>query len=252
MYTEKDQVDRCLLSSKKISDKERLIVALDVNSSIEALSLVERIGESVAFYKIGLQLLMGGGYFELIDELVRLNKKVFVDLKFYDVPETVGSAVRQLTKHRATFVTVHGYGDILRAAVAQKNDIQVLAVTVLTSFDQKDIRALGFPADLAELVNLRAKNAIETGCDGVIASGLEAQILRKTFGDNFLIVTPGIRPRDYGSQDDQKRTVDPEQAFKNGADYIVVGRPILKAPDPRSKAEEIQRVIAGVFSDRAG
>jgi orotidine-5'-phosphate decarboxylase len=245
--SDRDSENRPLLSSKSIPRQERLIVALDVNSPKDAIAAVQLLGESVSFYKIGLQLLMSGRYFELLDELVELNKKVFIDLKLYDVPETVGLAVSQLTHTRATFVTVHGYQEILRSATAAKQGLKVLAVTVLTSLDRDDIRQLGYPVEVAELVKFRAKNAMEMGCDGVIASAVEARPLREALGEEAIIVTPGIRPADYGRQDDQKRTMDARHAFLNGADYIVVGRPILKAENPREKAEQMQAVITELF-----
>ena len=237
------------LSTKSIPTNERLIVALDVDGADEARALVDRLGDAVAFYKLGLQLFMSDGYFGLVEELRRAGKRVFADLKFYDVPETVGSAVRALAKHDVTFATVHGNDAILRSACAARGTIKILAVTVLTSLDQKDIEDLGFPCKLEELTLLRARKALAIGCDGVISSGLEAPKLRAELGDHFLIVAPGIRPVDQKvTQDDQKRVVDVEQAFKNGADYIVVGRPIRKAPDPRAAAIEVQKTIARLFT----
>jgi len=227
--------------------RERLIFALDVPTVTEAEALVEKLGDSVLFYKLGLQLFMAGGYYELINQLQRKGKKVFVDLKFFDVPETVGSAVAQLQNRGIEFATVHGSDEILKAAVKRKADVKILAVTVLTSLDQADLQALGFQCDVEALVLSRARRAVLLGCDGVISSGIEAPKLRGDLGDNFLIVSPGIRPVENNVVDDQKRTVDVEQAFRNGADYIVVGRPIRKAADPAQKAEEIQARISAVF-----
>jgi orotidine-5'-phosphate decarboxylase len=201
----------------------------------------------VRFYKLGLELFMAGGYFELLDWLRDRGKRVFVDLKFFDVPQTVGSAVRRLSDRGAVFATVHGNDAILEAACRNKGDLKILAVTVLTSLDDADMRALGFRADIAEVVLSRARRALDIGCDGVISSGLEAKALRASLGERFLIVVPGIRPGLNRPVDDQKRTVDVEDAFENGADYIVVGRPIRDAADPQAAAADIQRRIASLF-----
>ncbi len=238
------------LSEKLIPVRERLIFALDVPTVDEAKALVETLGESVVFYKLGLQIFMAGGYYELIDWLNSLQKKVFVDLKFFDVPETVKSAVAQLKGRGVTFVTVHGNEGILRAAVECGSGLKILAVTVLTSLDRGDLNDLGFDCNVADLVLSRARRALDGGCDGVISSGLEAERLRTELGDRFLIVSPGIRPVDNDVVDDQKRTVDVEEAFRKGADYIVVGRPIRKAQDPKAKAEEIQGRIASLFEPK--
>lgn len=240
-------VDRRWLSDKDIPPHDRLILALDTPSVDEAKSLVEQMDDAVGFYKLGLELFMAGGYFELIEWLAERGKKSFVDLKFFDVPQTVGSAVRQLHGKNVQFVTVHGNQSILEAACAHKNGIQVLAVTVLTSLDESDMRDLGFSVDIRELVLSRARRALDIGCDGVISSGLEARDLRTELGQRFLIVVPGIRPVANTIVDDQKRTVDVEEAFLNGADYIVVGRPIRNAEDPKAEAESIQRRIEKLF-----
>jgi orotidine-5'-phosphate decarboxylase len=235
-------------STKSIPARERLILALDVPSEEAAKALVEKLGESVLFYKLGLELFMAGGYFELLDWLRDKGKKVFVDLKFFDVPETVRSAVRQLKDRGATFATVHGNDSILEAAAAEKNGLKILAVTVLTSLDRGDLKDLGFECDVETLVLSRAQRALKLGCDGVISSGLEAPRLRAELGDRFLVVVPGIRPVENRPVDDQKRTVDVRQAFLNGADYIVVGRPIRQAADPRAAAEAVQAEISEVFA----
>ena len=209
--------------------------------------MVEKLGDSVEFYKLGLEIFMAGGYYEFIEWLRERKKQVFVDLKFFDVPETVKAAVSQLKHRGAAFATVHGNDAILQAAVQARNGLKILAVTVLTSLDRKDLDDLGFECDVEKLVLSRARRALQIGCDGVISSGLEAKKLRVDLGDNFLVITPGIRPVENKPADDQKRTVDVEEAFQSGADYIVVGRPIRQAPDPREKAEEIQRRIATIF-----
>ncbi|MGQ0592944.1 MAG: orotidine-5'-phosphate decarboxylase [Gammaproteobacteria bacterium] len=233
------------LSTKAVPAAERLIFALDVPSTDDAIRLLATLGETVSFYKLGLELFMAGGYFELMDRLADQGKKVMVDLKFFDVPETVRLAVRQLAKHRPSFATVHGNDAILAAAAGEKGPVRILAVTVLTSLDQGDLADLGFQCDVESLVLSRARRALALGCDGVVSSGLEAERLRASLGDRFLIVTPGIRP--VANTDDQKRTVDVEAAFENGADYIVVGRPIRDAADPRQAAERIQERIQRLF-----
>ena len=237
-----------LKSDKPIPSSERLIVALDVADASAAKALARQLGDAVDFYKIGLELFMAGGYFELLDWLVRENKKVFVDLKFFDVPETVRSAVRALAGSGAAFATVHGNQAIMEAAARDKGDrLKVLAVTVLTSLDRGDLDDLGFACDVDKLVLSRARRALETGVDGIVSSGLEAPMIRRELGQKLLVVTPGIRPVENRPVDDQKRTVDVAQAFANGADYIVVGRPIRQAPDPRAAAQAIQRTIADIF-----
>jgi orotidine-5'-phosphate decarboxylase len=230
-----------------IVPEDRLIFALDVPGADEARRLVRTLGDSVRFYKLGLELFTSGGYFELVDELLDQGKKIFADLKLYDVPETVAAAVRQLRKRPITFTTVHGNDSIMEAAAREKGDIKILAVTVLTSLDQRDLRDLGYQADIHDLVLARARRAQEIGCDGVIASGLEAKGLRESLGDKLLIVTPGIRPVENRPADDQKRVVNVEQAIRNGADYIVVGRPIRNAPDPYQAAMQIQETLRGVL-----
>jgi orotidine-5'-phosphate decarboxylase len=240
------------LSAKSIPVNERLILALDVPDRRAAEALVEQLGESVQFYKIGLELFMSGSYFELLDWLQRRNKRVFCDLKFFDVPETVARAVRQLKDRGVDFATVHGNDTMLAAAAKEKDGLKILAVTVLTSLDRSDLASLGFQCDVAELVYSRARKAIELGCDGVISSGLEAARLRDGLGDQFLIVAPGIRPVDnVVDADDQKRVVDVATAFRNGADYIVVGRPIRDAADPKAAADAIQATIRDLFAGRS-
>jgi orotidine-5'-phosphate decarboxylase len=229
--------------------RERLIVALDVPTAGDARALVERLGDSVRFYKIGLELFTSGGYFELAHWLAARGNKVFADLKLYDIPETVKRAVANLRGRGVSFVTVHGHRSILEAAAAAKGEVKILAVTVLTSFDRRDLDEMGATLDVEQLVLSRARAAAESGCDGVIASGLEAPKLKATFGERLLVVTPGIRPATAGgaASDDQKRTVDVAQAFRNGADYIVVGRPIRDAADPRAAAEAVQSTVASIF-----
>jgi len=225
---------------------ERLIVALDVPSAKEARALAEKLGDAVRFYKIGLELFTAEGYFELLTWLAGRGCKVFADLKLHDIPETVRRAVANLRGRGATFLTVHGHRSVMEAAAREKGAMKILAVTVLTSFDQRDLEEMGSTRSVEELVLARARGAAESGCDGVIASGLEAKALKAEFKDRLLVVTPGIRPATERS-DDQKRTVDAAQAFANGADYIVVGRPIRDAKDPRAAAQAIQGTIASLF-----
>ncbi len=232
--------------------RERLIFAMDVPDADSARRLADRLGDSVQFYKLGLELCMAGGYFELLDWMVSRGKKVFADLKFFDVPATVASAVRNLTGRGVTYATVHGNQGIMEAAAAAKGDVRILAVTVLTSLDRGDLDDLGFECDVEKLVLSRARRALEAGCDGVISSGLEARLLREGVDDKLIVVTPGIRPVENRPADDQKRVVNVEQAFAYGADHIVVGRPIRDADDPRAAAEAIQRTIAAAFPAGSG
>ena len=238
------------MTDRSIPTRDRLIFAMDVPDCDAARSLADQLGDAVSFYKIGLELMMSGGYFELLDWLLARDKKVFCDLKFFDIPATVGSAVRQLKDRGASFVTVHGNQSIMEAAAENKGaTLKVLAVTVLTSLDRGDLDDLGFDCDVEALVLSRARRALEAGCDGVIASGLEAPKLRAEIGSRLLVVTPGIRPVDNKPAGDQKRVVTVEKAFAGGADYIVVGRPIRDAADRRAAAEGIQATIAQVVGD---
>ncbi|HBA67504.1 MAG TPA: orotidine-5'-phosphate decarboxylase [Methylococcaceae bacterium] len=235
------------ISEKSIPVRERLIMALDVPSISEARALVEELGDSVVFYKVGMELFMSGDYFGFIEWLKKQNKKVFVDLKFFDVPATVGRAIRALSSKGVDLATIHGNDAIMEAAVKEKGQLKVLAVTALTSLDRGDLDDLGFQCDIRDLVLSRAKRALQIGCDGIVSSGLEASMLREELDHRLLVVTPGIRPVDNREEDDQKRVVSVEQAFRNGADYIVVGRPIRDAEDRKSMAEKIQMQIQSVF-----
>jgi orotidine-5'-phosphate decarboxylase len=225
---------------------ERLIAALDVPDAGQARALAEKLGDAVRFYKIGLELSSTAGYFDLLAWLAARGNKVFADLKLYDIPETVRRAVANLRSSGASFLTVHGHRSVMEAAAKEKGAMKILAVTVLTSFDQKDLDEMGATKTVEQLVLARARGALETGCDGVIASGHEAAKLKAEFGGRLLVVTPGIRPAG-AETGDQKRTVDVAQAFRNGADYIVVGRPIRDAADPRAAALAIQSTIAKSF-----
>jgi len=236
------------LSNKPIPVHERLIMALDVASIAEAQALVETLGDSVTFYKVGMELFMCGDYFTFIEWLKQRGKKVFVDLKFFDIPATVGRAIKALSSKGVDLATIHGNDAIMTAAVANKGDLKVLAVTALTSLDRGDLDDLGFQCDVQALVLSRAKRALQIGCDGVVSSGLEAAQLRQQLGHQLLVITPGIRPVDNREDDDQQRVVTVASAFQAGADYIVVGRPIRDAIDPKAMADKIQLQILSQFS----
>ena len=230
-----------------IPARERLIFALDFPGADSALRAVGRLGDAVHFYKVGLELFAAGCGHKVAGQLLHGGKKVFLDLKLFDVPQTVAAATARVRDLGATFVTVHGNDAMVEAAVREKgDDLKVLAVTALTSLDRGDLDDLGFQCDVGQLVASRARRALALGCDGVVSSGLEARALRDEFGDRLIIVTPGIRP--VANDDDQKRTVNVEQAFQDGADYIVVGRPIREAADPRAAAAAIQETITGCFA----
>lgn len=227
----------------EIPVRDRLIFALDAPDRTEAVAWMDRLGDSVSFYKIGLELLSGGDYFQVLDELAKRGKKIFADLKFHDVPATVAGAVRGLAGRPITFATVHcDSRAMLEAAAAAKGALRLLAVTVLTSNDANDLAALGVAGEPADVVIERARLAQIAGIDGVVCSGADLPRLRDALGRDLLTVCPGIRPAGP-SGDDQKRTVDVPTAFAQGADYIVVGRPIRHAPDPRAAAEGIVQQI---------
>lgn len=236
------------ISSKPIPVRERLIMALDVASIAEAQALVEELGDAVVFYKVGMELFMSGDYFGFIEWLKARDKKVFVDLKFFDIPATVGRAIKALSNKGVDLATIHGNDSIMEAAAAAKGGLKVLAVTALTSLDRGDLDDLGFQCDVKELVLSRAKRALQIGCDGIVSSGLEVAMIREQLGDKLLVITPGIRPVDNREDDDQKRAVTVESAIRNGADYIVVGRPIRDADDRKAMAETIQTQIAAQFA----
>jgi orotidine-5'-phosphate decarboxylase len=232
-----------------IPTRDRLIFALDVADIARARDLTHTLGDSVTFYKLGLEFFLSGSYFELAAELRGLGKKIFADLKLFDIPATVASAVRQLARHEVHFCTVHGNDSMLRAAADAKGDTRVLAVTALTSLDQGDLDDLGFQCDARTLVLSRARRALECGCDGVVSSGLEVPALRESVDDALITVCPGIRPIHNDESDDQQRVVTPGRAIASGADYLVVGRPIRDAADPRAAAESIQSEIAAALRE---
>ena len=211
---------------------------------------MRELGDAVEFYKIGLELMASGCYFELLDWLLDNDKRVFADLKLYDIPATVAAAVRQLAGRGASFATVHGDRAIIEAAVSEKGPLGILAVTVLTSIGHEDLHEMGIAMEVEALVLRRARVAAAAGCDGLIASGLEAAALRAELGPGPRIVTPGVRPAGAGAahdQHDQKRVVTPARALASGADYIVMGRSIRGAPSPRRAAEAVQAEIAAAL-----
>jgi orotidine-5'-phosphate decarboxylase len=232
------------MSHKDIPLNERIIFALDVDSKEAAEEWVERLGSHISFFKVGLQLFIAG-WFDVINMITERGHKVMCDLKIFDVPETVKLAIRQLKNRGVTFATVHGNNPILRAAVEEKSGLKILAVTVLTSFDEDEMREMGFTGTIDEFVFKRAARALEIGCDGVVSSGLEVPRLRRNLDKNFIIVTPGIRPGKNIEipDDDQRRIVTPKEAIINGADYVVIGRPISTAGDPVAVVEAMQDEI---------
>ena len=236
-----------LPAPKDIPTRERLIFAMDVADPAEARRLAERLGDSVRFYKLGLELAMVPGYWELIDWFNARGCKVFADLKFLDIPATVQAAVRQVAARGAHFCTLHARRQIMDAAVQVKGPLKLLGVTVLTSFDRSDVDELGLGVEVEPLVLQRARQAQAAGVDGIVCSGQELARIRTELGHGLIAVVPGIRPDDAQGGDDQKRTMSAAAAFRAGADYIVVGRPIRTATDPRAAAEGLQRTIAEHF-----
>lgn len=219
---------------------DRLIVALDFSSRAEAETLVARLGDSVSFYKIGYQCFYGGDGLALGKELIAAGKKVFFDLKLLDIENTVEQGVAAIAKTGATFLTVHGYPKTMGAAAraAAGSQLEILAVTVLTSLDDEDMMNAGYDRDVAGLVGLRAHQARLAGLAGVVCSAHEAAMVRTLVGDDMSVVTPGIRPA--GAQlNDQKRATPPSEALENGASHLVVGRPVTAAPDPARAAQDI-------------
>lgn len=235
------------MNEKRIPLKERIIVALDVNSDSQAREIVKRCESHVGYFKVGLQLFLAN-WFTTVDWLVDRGHKVMLDLKFFDIPETVKLAVEQVNNRGVSMATIHGNDPIVRAAIQARGDLKLLAVTVLTSFGEEDMRAMGMTQSIAELVYYRAERALQLGCDGVVSSGLEAGRLRESLGEKLLIVTPGIRPgaNTANGLDDQKRVVTAGMAIGDGADHLVVGRPITQAVDPVAVIEAMQAEIAGV------
>ena len=216
-----------------------IIIALDVESAGEARALVERLGDSVSFYKVGMELYAAAGM-EFVRELVGQGKQVFLDMKFYDIGETVKRAVAQVARTGVRFLTVHGSAPVMRAAVEGRGDSQLklLAVTVLTSFDEADLADLGYPCLVRDLVALRVRKAIEAGVDGLVCSPLEVAEVRRMAGPAAILVTPGVRSAGAG-KGDQKRVATPAEAIRNGANYLVIGRQVTRAEDPRAEVLKI-------------
>lgn len=231
---------------RSLAARDRLIVALDIADAAEARRLVERIGDSAVFYKIGMELAYGGGL-PLLPELAVAGKQVFLDLKLHDIPNTVERATAQAVKLGARFLTVHAYPQTMRAAVAgaRGSGTQILAVTVLTSYDDVDLFDACCRFGVVETVQRRAEQARDLGVDGLVASAAEAAMVRRTVGAEMLLVTPGVRPAGAAAGD-QKRVATPAEAIRNGADYLVVGRPVTEAPDPRAAAEALVAEVKGV------
>ena len=235
---------RGLENGLALDPKDRLIVALDLSSVQEADAMVERIGDAASFYKIGYQLAFAGGL-SFVDSLIRAGKRVFLDMKLHDIANTVEKGVESVARTGVTFLTVHAYPQTMRAAVEARGGagLKLLAVTVLTSYDDRDLAEAGYAADVAALVARRAQQARAIGIDGLVCSPEEASPLRHGVGNDLLLVTLGVRPA--GSDPgDQKRVATPAQAIRAGADYLVVGRPITAARDPRAEAAAIVREIS--------
>jgi orotidine-5'-phosphate decarboxylase len=227
-----------------LAPRDRLIVALDLPSVPAAEALIARLGDSVKFYKIGYQLAFAGGL-PLAEQLVRTGKQVFVDLKLHDIGNTVAKGVESVAKLGATFLTVHAYPQTMRAAVEARrgSQLRILAVTVLTSYDDTDLVEAGYQVSVDDLVAERAHQAQDIGVDGIVCSPEEAGPLRLIVGPSMALVTPGVRPAGV-APNDQKRVTTPRRAIEAGADYLVVGRPIVESNDPREAADAIVAEIA--------
>jgi orotidine-5'-phosphate decarboxylase len=227
-----------------IAPRDRLIVALDLPDVAAAEAMVGRLGDSVTFYKIGYQLGYAGGL-AMVSRLAGAGKKVFIDLKLHDIGNTVSRGVESIAKLGATFLTVHAYPQTMKAAVEARagSDLKILAVTVLTSYDDGDLHAAGYRLGVSDLVEARAQQAQVLGVDGLVCSAEEAASLHKIVGHQMHLVTPGIRPAGSATGD-QKRIMTPARAIAAGADYLVVGRPVLEAADPKAAADAIQAEIA--------
>jgi len=234
------------MSTPPIPLEDRIIFALDLADPREAMALVDRLAGQIRFFKVGLQLFFAGGW-PVVDHIVRHGCKVMLDLKLYDIPATVQLAVRQFADRGITFTTVHGYGPVVEAALAADTSIQILAVTVLTSFGNEQVAELQYHGTVEDLVLQRAATVLRLGCHGVVCSAQEASLLRQRLGPNFTMVTPGIRPAG-ASVNDQQRVATPGKAIADGADYLVIGRPIRDAADPDACIKAIQREIATVLA----
>lgn len=228
-----------------MQSNDKLILALDVPDFVAAKNLIEELGDEISFYKIGLELMMSGDYFPLIDFLKNRQKKIFADLKLYDISQTVGRAVKNLASHEIDLLTIHSASHrIMEQAAQNKGRMQVIAVTVLTNLDQKDLREMGFDPSISleELVLKKAALTLKSGLDGVVASGVEAKNLRQNLGKDFLIISPGIRLEAVAG-DDQKQVCDVKTALENGSSHLVVGRPITRADSPKAAAKLFKKFI---------
>ncbi|MGA3211085.1 MAG: orotidine-5'-phosphate decarboxylase [Terriglobales bacterium] len=233
----------------QVKANDRLILALDLPTVEAARDMVNRLEGVVEFYKVGLAMQLAPGIEAFVRSLIASGKKVFLDYKYYDVPETMKKAVSRAAGLGVSFLTIHGSSNLIRAAVSARGDsgLKLFTVTVLTSMDAGDIAEMGYAQHSPqELVLFRARKALEAGCDGVIASGLEAEKIKAIAGEKLLVITPGIRPEGY-PEDDQKRKSTPTGAIRAGADYLVIGRPIVEAPDPRRATETILAEMQGAF-----
>jgi orotidine-5'-phosphate decarboxylase len=235
---------------KDIPLNERIIFALDFSDPVVAQRWVERLDPYIKFFKIGLQLFLAGGW-TTVEYILQRGNKVMLDLKFFDIPQTVRLAVQQLRDRGITFATIHGNEPIIKAAVSERAGLKILAVTLLTSFDESDMRAMGMSCSTEDLVLLRSQQAIGLGCDGIICSALDVPAIRRELGNNFFIVSPGIRPAtNCGIEhDDQRRIATARQAIINGTDYLVIGRPISRSPDPVSTVQGIQKEITDALAE---
>jgi orotidine-5'-phosphate decarboxylase len=222
---------------------KRIIFALDLDTSESARDWIQKLQPHIRFFKVGLELFLAGGW-DLVHWIQAQDAEVMLDLKFFDVPQTVRKAVEQVQKHQVSLVTVHGNDPMLQAACAAKGPAGILAVTALTSLDASDLKDLGFSCSAQDLVLSRARRALELGCAGIVSSGLEVSALRKNLGNQLLVVVPGVRPVENKLVDDQKRTVSAGQAIANGADHVVIGRPIRQADDPLGIVRQLQEEIA--------
>ena len=230
---------------KDIALDKRIIFALDLDSPELAKDWVHKLLPRIRFFKVGLELFLAGGW-DLVHWIKDQGAEIMLDLKFFDVPQTVRQAVEQVQKHNVSLVTIHGNDPMLQAAREATGPARILAVTALTSLDASDLQDLGFSCSAQDLVLSRARRALELGCAGVVSSGLEVPALRTHLGDRLLVVVPGVRPVENKAVDDQKRTVDVGQAFRNGSDHVVIGRPIRQADDPLGTVIRMQDDIRAV------
>lgn len=236
------------MTVKDIPLRERIIFALDVDNAGDALKFVDLLGGTIGYYKVGLQLFLAEG-FPLVERIIERGHKLMLDLKFLDIPQTTAMAMREAAKRGVHMATIHAHvGSVARAAVAEAGSTTVLGVTVMTSYGEAELAELGYPGAIEKLVLARAGIGLAAGCGGIVASGREAAMLRQAHGNDFLIVTPGIRPAAHGIKDDQHRVMTPAKAIAAGADHLVVGRPISRADSPVEAAERMLAEVAGALT----